>query len=461
MLTAGAATVYLWSTGQTSQNIYVTSPGNYTVQVSNAAGCSAISLPVNVSYYTPAASTITPSGNILITQASSVTLQANAGSGYLWSTGATTQSIIVTAPGNYTVTVTDSNGCLSAPETVSVSYISASNIITVTGSASFCQGDSVLLTSVFTSSNQWFLNGALLPGATQQNYTALVSGSYHVEHTPVSGPAIVSDPAQVTVYLRPGMAIASADSVCRDQQANLAVTPQQGTSFTWYDAPSGGSLLANGLSFTTLPLTSTATYYIEATNTNGCVGVQRTPVDAFVYATPLVLIENTNPKVVSGAYEVYFSVQSNQNLTSYYWDFGNPSSPDNTSTASDPYHSYSLPGEYTITLEVKTENGCTETFTKTLSVTLPNNLFIPTGFTPNNDGNNDLFRVRGHNILFSDISIYNQWGQRIWNSPNEVTGWDGTSNGQKVPVGSYAYVIEIHFDNGKKELHRGNINLIR
>jgi gliding motility-associated-like protein len=123
--------------------------------------------------------------------------------------------------------------------------------------------------------------------------------------------------------------------------------------------------------------------------------------------------------------------------------------------------SYSLPGVYTITLEITTDNGCTETYTKTLSVTLPDNLFIPTGFTPNNDGNNDLFRVRGHNILFADMSIYNQWGQRIWYSPKEMTGWDGTANGQKVPMGSYAYVIEIHFDSGKKEIHRGNINLIR
>lgn len=461
MLTAGSATTYLWSTGDTLQSIFVSSPGNYTVQVSNAAGCSAISLPVNVNYYSQSAASINPSGNILITQGSSITLTANSGSAYQWSNGATTASITVNTPGNYIVTVTDANGCASVPDTVSVNYISASNIISVTGATSFCEGESVLLTSVFTTSNQWYLNGNIIPGATQQTYTAIADGSYHVEHTPASGSAIVSDPVTVTVFQRPGMALATGDSVCRNEQALLATAPQQGTSFTWYDTPSGGTAVGSGLSFTTPLLNSSVTYYIETISNNGCTGLQRTPVEAIVYAKPLVLIENTAPTVISGAYEVYFSTQSNQNISSWYWDFGDPSSPDNTSTAPDPYHSYSLPGEYTITLEITTENGCTETFTKTLSVTLPNNLFIPTGFTPNNDGNNDLFRVRGHNILFSDMSIYNQWGQRIWYSPKEMTGWDGTAGGQRVPMGSYAYVIEIHFDDGKKEIHRGNINLIR
>jgi gliding motility-associated-like protein len=461
MLTAGAATTYLWSNGQTSQSIYVTAAGNYTVMVSNAAGCSAISLPVNVAYYSQANSSITPSGNILITQGSSVTLQAGTGTSYQWSTGATTQNITVSAPGNYVVTVTDNNGCLGIPDTVTVSYISASNIISVTGSTAFCDGETVALTSVFNSNNQWYLDGSIIPGANQQSYTASASGSYHVEHTPASGPVIISNPVQVTVYQRPGAALVVNDTVCKNEQANLSVSPQQGTSFVWYDAASGGTVLGNGLSLTTPSLTSSSTYYVESTNSNGCTGVQRTAAEAVVYATPLALIENTTPTVIGGAYEIYFSVQSNQNISSWYWDFGDPSSPDNTSTAPDPYHSYAMPGDYTITLEVTTENGCTEVFTKTLSVTLPNNLFIPTGFTPNNDGNNDLFRVRGHNILFSDISIYNQWGQRIWHSPKEMTGWDGVANGQKVPMGSYAYVIEVHFDNGKKEMHRGNINLIR
>jgi hypothetical protein len=219
MITAGAATTYLWSTGETSQSIYVNAPGNYTVQVSNAAGCSAISLPVNVNYYSQSNASINPSGNILITQGSSVTLTANTGSAWIWSNGATTSNITVNTPGTYIVTVTDANGCASVPDTVSVSYISASNIITVTGATAFCQGDSVLLTSVFTTSNQWYLNGNIITGATQQNYSAVADGSYHVEHTPVSGPPIVSDPVQITVYQRPGMAMATGDSVCSNEQA--------------------------------------------------------------------------------------------------------------------------------------------------------------------------------------------------------------------------------------------------
>lgn len=145
----------------------------------------------------------------------------------------------------------------------------------------------------------------------------------------------------------------------------------------------------------------------------------------------------------------------------YYWDFGDQGVPDNNSSDPNPTHVYNSPGDYLITLIVTSTNGCTDTLQKVLSVVLENNLFIPTGFTPNNDGNNDIFRVRGNNIRTSEIAIYNQWGQRIWYSPKETIGWDGSLNGSIAPNGTYAYVIEVTFDNGSKEMFRGNISVIR
>lgn len=460
ILTAGQASSYQWSNGQTTQSISVSAPGNYTVLVTNNAGCSAISLPINVPFYTQSTATVSPSGNVLITQGSSVTLQAGPATAYSWSTGAITQSITVSQPGSYTVTVTDSTGCVSLPATVQVNYINPSNIISLAGASAFCAGDSVLMTSVFTTGNQWYYNGNPVSGATQQNYYASSNGSYHVEHTASPGNIVVSDPVNITVYPSPALAIATADSVCRDNQATLSVLPQQGVTFNWYDEAVGGNLVTTGLSMVTPPLPDSEEYYVESISTYGCLSPGRTQVTAYVYAKPLVEIIHNGPSLINGSYEVTFAVQG-AGIQSYYWDFGEPSSPDNTANTPDPYHAYTTPGEYTVTLEIVTADGCSETYSKVLKVSIPNNLFIPTGFTPNSDGNNDIFRVRGHNILFYDMSIFNQWGQRIWHSPNETTGWDGTTNGEKVPVGSYAYVIEVHFDDGKKEMHRGNINLIR
>ncbi|MBK8416952.1 MAG: gliding motility-associated C-terminal domain-containing protein [Bacteroidetes bacterium] len=168
----------------------------------------------------------------------------------------------------------------------------------------------------------------------------------------------------------------------------------------------------------------------------------------------------TNPVPVNGGFEVQFT-NAASSASSYYWDFGDPSSNDNNSSDPDPMHLYAQPGDYTVTLITGSAEGCTDTISKILTVVLNNHLFVPTGFTPNNDGNNDIFRVRGNNISHSEMHIYNQWGQQIWFSLKETTGWDGKMNGETVPNGTYAYMIRVTFDNGTTELLRGNISVIR
>jgi gliding motility-associated-like protein len=176
-----------------------------------------------------------------------------------------------------------------------------------------------------------------------------------------------------------------------------------------------------------------------------------TPDAAFGYgiATP-----------VTGGYEIPFTNNSTPN-TAYLWDFGDPASPDNTSTNTNPTHVYPATGTYQVLLTVANGFGCMDTLLKTVTVRLSNNIFIPTGFTPNGDGNNDLFRVRGNNILFSEMSVYSPWGQRIFYSEKETKGWDGTLNGDVVPVGNYAYVITVQYDSGDKETFKGSISVIR
>jgi len=460
MLTAGTATSYQWSNGATTQSTYATGPGNYTVLVTNGAGCSAISLPVAVTFYPASASSISPSGTVLIPQGSSVTLTANSGSAYQWSTSATTQTLVVNTPGTYTVTVTNNNGCKSTPATVQVSYISPSNMISAHGATTFCEGDSVRLTSVFPSGNQWYWNGTAIPGADQPIYYASFSGYYKVRNTPASGTPVFSDSIQVTVNTLPNTITSVSDTVCQGSQAILSVQPISGITFRWYDVATGGSSLSTGLSFTTPALQQTQPFYVELLNASGCVKSNRFTVTAIMHPQPDATFESTAANQTASGFEVMFT-NTSINANAYYWDFGDTGSPDNNSSDPNPAHNYSQPGDYNVILIAANSEGCIDTLAKIISVTLDNNIFIPSGFTPNNDGNNDLFRVRGNNIRYSDISIFNQWGQRIWNSPKEQNGWDGNSNGQPVGNGSFAYVIEVTYDDGGTEVFRGNINVIR
>jgi gliding motility-associated-like protein len=115
-LTSSAGTSYLWSNGATTPIINVTTAGSYTVQLTNAIGClsSSSSATIVVVNSLPVTPTITAGGPTSFCAGGSVTLTSSAGTSYLWSTGATTASININTEGNYTVQVTNANGCQSA-----------------------------------------------------------------------------------------------------------------------------------------------------------------------------------------------------------------------------------------------------------------------------------------------------------------------------------------------------------
>jgi len=112
VLTASQGTSYLWSNGATTQSITVNSSCTFTVKVTNAANCAAVSAPMEVQVNPlPVKPVISASCSTTFCVGSSVTLSTAKATAYLWSNGATTQSIKVTTGGNYTVTVKNIYGC--------------------------------------------------------------------------------------------------------------------------------------------------------------------------------------------------------------------------------------------------------------------------------------------------------------------------------------------------------------
>jgi gliding motility-associated-like protein len=90
-----------------------------------------------------------------------------------------------------------------------------------------------------------------------------------------------------------------------------------------------------------------------------------------------------------------------------------------------------------------------------------NMLFIPNIFTPNNDGINDVFYVRGKNISLFAIKIYNRWGAMVFESTNLNLGWDGYLNGNECAAATYFYVATITFEDGSLETRNGTVTLLR
>ncbi|HET7153678.1 MAG TPA: SBBP repeat-containing protein [Candidatus Kapabacteria bacterium] len=193
---AGFAT-YLWSDGETTQSIVVRTSGTYTVTVTSVNGCSGTSAPIAVTV----GSTLTPviTGAPAFCPGDSTVLDAGAGYGtYQWSTGATTETIVVKAPGTYSVSVTKGTCAGSSANFTVTEYPEPTVAITVSGDT---------LISSPAASYQWNMNGVPIAGATQQRYVAIITGSYTVTITDANG-CTVSSPAYIPV--------ANAVDVCID-----------------------------------------------------------------------------------------------------------------------------------------------------------------------------------------------------------------------------------------------------
>jgi hypothetical protein len=200
MLTAPESANYKWSTGATTRTITVGESGEYWLTVANATSCeSAASDKIRVTVTDlPPTPVVTASGNTTFCEGDKVTLTSSEASSYLWSNGAVSRSIEVTAAGVHTVRVNDGNGCESAvsqPVEVSVLAPPAKPVITVTGNSSICAEDSVILTAPQGSIYQWST------GATTPSIVVKQAGTYRVSLQNAQGcTSLLSDPVSITVW---------------------------------------------------------------------------------------------------------------------------------------------------------------------------------------------------------------------------------------------------------------------
>lgn len=203
-LTSSTGIGYQWSTGATTQLINVTTAAGYTVTVTHPNGCSNFSAKKTVVVNANPVPVITPSGPTTFCDGGTVSLNAGAFTTYLWSNGASIQTIIADTSGTFTVTVTNANGCTgtSAPVSTLENPLPAATIA-VTGPTTFCIGDSVKFTangSTFTY--QWRKGASNIAGATAKIYYAKTQGSYSVKVTNANTCSKISAAVAVTVNCR-------------------------------------------------------------------------------------------------------------------------------------------------------------------------------------------------------------------------------------------------------------------
>ncbi len=142
---------------------------------------------------------------------------------------------------------------------------------------------------------------------------------------------------------------------------------------------------------------------------------------------------------------------------SYLWTFGDGSS----DTATDPSHIFPKTGNFKVCLEAINGQGCADSSCSQVSAVIIPKFDIPSAFSPNGDGINDVFRVQGFGVVGMDMRIFNRWGQLVFEGRDVSQGWDGKFRGVLQPMDVYAYTVTVEFSDGTHATRTGSVTLIR
>lgn len=145
----------------------------------------------------------------------------------------------------------------------------------------------------------------------------------------------------------------------------------------------------------------------------------------------------------------------------YQWNFGDGEIINTTKRDTAIEHAYNVGGTYNACLIAYNDAGCTDTSCATIVAKVIPAYDVPNAFTPNGDGINDNVNVKGFGIKNIDWKIYNRWGTLLFQTNNLKQGWNGRVNGILQPQDVYTYILEVEFYDGKKDLKKGDITLLR
>jgi gliding motility-associated-like protein len=474
---------YLWSGGQTTQTMSINTAGTYTVKVTNTFGCSS----VDTISVTNNSLTVNIGNNMTLCPGTNTILNAgNPGAVFAWNTGQTTQSISIAQQGIYIVTVTTS-GCVGS-DTAFVLTPTISPISDVNA----CHGTLILLTASQGSSYQWS------NGVTTQTMSPANSGTYWVLVN-TSGCSL-SDTINVVINPLPAINLGNDYSFCQSDIISVDLNAgNNGAAYLWNTGANTQSIHIN----------SPGTYSVIVTLANGCsasdaITINRVFVSVnlgsdidlckgdtvslnagFGGSSFLWNTGETTQYINVATAGVYWTMVSNNGCSAFdsvdvtvndppVVDLGNDTticageiiilsgggSPDAyyawSTGSSQPTIEITNPGYYSV---VTTLNGCV-VFDDIRIEECDYEIWTPNSFTPNGDGQNELFGPVCYNINKVTLMVFDRWGEMIFKGSGKDVRWDGKYKGKECQYGVYTYLLEYKIRSKLKQ-KTGSVTLIR
>ena len=430
-LTASGGGTYSWSTGSSATTIFVSAAGTYTLTATNICGAQTATQTVTVS----AIPTVTLfSSGISFCTGSSIQLWAAGTGTFSWTGGSTNDSITVSTGGTYVVTV--STSCGSATDNITINELPLPVATISAVGTTFCIGDSIILTGAGGTSYLWQPSAAstsFISATTSGTYTLTASNSCGIDTATISVTTVNPPTANIT---------SGSPTICLGD--SLALNASGGGTYVWSTGETTNSITA----------TIEGSYWVSTSNICGSdTALVNINVDSVMAFFTNDIYTGTYPLTVN------FTNGSSSNASGFFWDFGDGT----TASGTFPANTFQEPGTYVVTLSVTNSSGCTDTYSITIVVLEnPSVLVVPNVFSPNNDGQNDLFFVTGTYIQDFQCAIYDRWGLKMVNLSSITDRWDGrTAAGVLATDGTYYYIIKATGLDKKDYGTKGFIQLVK
>ena len=436
----GGITAYsiTWSNNAVTEDINNLAAGHYVVNIVDANGCQ-------------------HSDSVTLTQTASGLSAANfvknatcygSADGYIfydvqggtlpyvnsWSNGDTTANIFNLTAGQYIVTTTDGNGC-TLPTVITVQQPSQ---ITVAYNANPVQcfgqsngGVDITVTGGTTPYTYQWMDAQFVLSAITQDLTNYPAGTYNVKVTDSVGcetmiAIVIQEPAKL------GASVTANNITCAGgSDGNIDITISGGVvpySYSWSTGETTEDLL-------NIPVGS---YTVIITDANSC---SLEEVYTLVEPPPIDVTYQVQEVTCSDQMDgmIYITATGGTGGYSYAWSNG---------TTSNPITNL---GGGTYTIVVTDAVGCTKQLDIEMIVNPQECIEIPTAFTPNGDGKNDLWQIKNIELYpHCNMKIFNRWGNLLFESEGYYEFWNGRYNGNKLPSETYYYILNLGNDTNPK-----------
>lgn len=449
-----------------SINIDALPSGLYSFVVEDANECQIVS-DVNITQPAPLNLALLAEDSLCIGEFQNATALVNGGTApydFNWSigvVGAFAISFIQDESGYTGVSVSDQNGCTIEDSVYTLVQQLYRDSLNLFASGDICIGEEVTISSFYSGVSedviyQW--EPCVCPGSGPFTLEPVVSTNYVLTVSDYCNNKI-TDSVQINVNPLPvvnlpielarGCAPLSVDLPVDSGLADMTLTwsygdgsPSGSSSYHVYDDPGN--------------------YYVtlNAVNQFGCEANSIESHTVLAFESPEAGIW-TDKKTVDMNYPVVIFKSQSIGAKTYNWDFGDG----NFANTYSKKHEYQTTGRYKVTHWVENEYGCVDTANTEIKVNPTVSVFVPNAFTPDGDGVNDEFFLKGSGLVDEDfeMNIYNRWGELIFTSYQLDVKWNGEVKGLAEIAQSEVYVYSISVKDIFRETHElyGHVALLK